>query len=85
MEIEERAHIVLTRYWEAKGKPEISSFFPVDARDVIRTVMGWECEERDLVEVDTRPGYSVLGRCVIYGDGRRVVQVATQEPGSGLL
>ena len=82
MTIESEAHEVLTRFWEAIGKPEVARFFPVDSRQLIKSVMGWDCEAKDLVAIDARPGFSVLGRCMVYEDGRRLVEVATLEVGS---
>jgi Zn-dependent peptidase ImmA (M78 family) len=75
--IEDLARKRLIDFWESRGKPDVVAFFPVDAQALIRTVLGWECEAKDMVAVS--PGFNVLGRCSIGKNGRQLVEVATQE------
>jgi hypothetical protein len=77
--IEELARKRLKEFWESKGKPNVAAFFPVDAQALIKTILGWECEAKDLVAIDLTPGVNVLGRCSISKNGRHLVEVATKE------
>lgn len=78
-EIEDLARRRLIEFWESKGKPNVAAFFPVDAQALIRIVLGWECEAKDLVAIDLTPGLNVFGRCSINKNGRQLVEVATKE------
>jgi Zn-dependent peptidase ImmA (M78 family) len=77
--IEKLAHKHLIDFWETKGKPDVAAFFPVDAQGLIKAVLGWECEAKDMVAIDLTPGFNVLGRCSVDKNGRHLVEVATKE------
>ena len=78
-EIEVKARALLRRFWEAKGNPPASEFFPLDTRAFIQEVLGWRCEAKDMVAVDLIGYCNVLGRCVAAGEGPGLVEVATME------
>lgn len=78
--IEELAHQKLIEFWQSRGKPDVATFFPVDAQLLIKSILGWKCEAKDLLAIALlRPGWNLLGRCSIDEKGGHLVEVATKE------